>query len=250
MTLKNVVHALLARWGISVGGVLLTLAVAGMAYAAVPPQYTSTGNAVLVRPKQIGTNTANPLLSFDASLSTTALILIKSLNAPTTPDELGLMPGREKFTVQSATSSYAGDQIVQPFINVTAQSPSAARATAIVFAVLDRAQVDLRDTQKNLRVAQSEYIKFQTVVSSTPPKPVLTTALALPGAVVIVGLMVTIGCALLAQHLGRKSAPRPDSRDVSPANEPFEEIRVPSSRLVRNGAKNDSPVVANDPERG
>lgn len=250
MTLENVVRALLVRWYIAAAGLLLTLLAAGIAFASVPVQYISTGSAVLVRPKQVGT-AMNPLLSFDPSLSTTALILINGLNAPGVPGELGLTPGKDKFTVQSATSSYAGDQIVQPFINVTAQSPTADGAARIVASVLDRARAGLQDEQKSLGVTRSNYIKFQTLVSATPPKPVLTTALVLPGAIGIAGVLATISFVLLIERISNTSLhQRRDSSGTSgPVSREPPGLRASSLPLALDkGVKNGSVAAKGEPE--
>jgi hypothetical protein len=67
VTLSKTMRVLLVRWYITAPGLLLSLAIAGVAFSLVPPQYRSDGTAVLVQLKPPGLNSANPLLTFDVA---------------------------------------------------------------------------------------------------------------------------------------------------------------------------------------
>jgi len=184
---------------------LLSLALAGVTFVLVPSQYSSSGIAVLVQPKQTTMRTtadANPLLNFDSSLSTTALILVQSLDTPETNEQLGLPahPGLlsgERFTVKDVGDTNVGDQIVQPFIYINAFSATPEGSAQIVARVQAYAQQELVVRQRGMRVSQQNFIRVDSVVDPTTPKPFLGLALAATGAALLLGLIVTVALALL-----------------------------------------------------
>jgi capsular polysaccharide biosynthesis protein len=205
MTLSRTIQALLTKWHITIAGVLLSVAAAGLTFTFVPAQYASTSTAVLVQPKLPGTTSANPLLSFNASLNTTAMILVQSLNSPEVATSLALTWGRDSFTVKNAASASIGGGIEQPFISVSAQSPNPQKSAEIVAAVMNLAQQELADRQNGLHVFKSSAIMLQTVVDVTPPKPVQLAGLATAGAVLLLGVVITI---LVACACDRRTARR------------------------------------------
>lgn len=192
MTLSNSVRAVLSRWYITVPGLLLSLAIAGITFTLIPPQYTSSGIAVLVQPKQPGLNPSNPLLNFNPSLNTTALIMVQALNTPEAASELGLTPGKESLTVKNVDSATVNGGSGGPFIYVTAQSSIPAKSADIVANVLDRARQDLTDRQSHLHVSPQSDIRLESVVDATVPKAMPGVPLAVSGVALILGLIVTI----------------------------------------------------------
>lgn len=197
MTLSKTMSVLLVRWYITVPGLLLSLAIAGVALTLIPPQYRSEGTAVLVQPKPPGLNSANPLLNFDASLNTTTLILVQALNSPEVGNQLGLTPGRDTFTVKNAGSVAVSDGQQEPFISVTAQSTDPATSADIVARVMDMARQELSYRQNSLNVPTRNAISLESVVDATPPEPVRGTSLAASAAAFMLGIIATIAAARL-----------------------------------------------------
>jgi capsular polysaccharide biosynthesis protein len=191
MTLPNVVRVLIARSYLVVAGVLVSSILAAMAFALIPPQYTSSGTAVLVQPKRPGLS-VNPLLAFDPSLNTTTLIVVQALSAPMVAAELGLAPGRDTFTVKNGGSVAVSDGVEQPFISVTSQSSNPVMSASIISRVMDRAKQDLSERQENLHVTTRNTIGISSVVAPTPPKPVRGQPLAVMGATFLSGLLLTV----------------------------------------------------------
>lgn len=189
MALSNSVRTVLSRWYIMIPGLILSLAIAAVTFARIPPQYTSSGLAVLVQSKQPGSNTDNPLLNFNPGLNTTALIIRQALDAPETAIELGLTPGEDTFTVKNVDRANSDSG---PFIYVTAQSSRPAKSADIVTSVLDRARRDLADRQNSLHVSSHNVIRLESVVDATAPKVVANVALAVSGVALMLGLIVTI----------------------------------------------------------
>lgn len=205
MTLWGAVRVLLSRWYITVAGLLLSLALAGVTFSLVPMQYTSTGTAVLVQPRQTGGPATNPLLDFDSGLSTTALILEQSLSAPETKPMV-TVSSSDTFTVENAGSTDVSAQTVQPFLTVVAKSTSSDSASEIVDRVLDLAGQQLNERQRAMHVLAIRDIHLQNVVDATPPKPVLGTPLAATAAAFILGMLITAGLALLVERFTARRA--------------------------------------------
>jgi hypothetical protein len=206
MTFGSTFRVLLARWYITIPGLLLSLALAGLTFVAVPPQYSSNAVAVLVQPKLHGKDpTTNPFLTFDSSLSTTALIIVQALDTPETAASIGLSPGGDSYTVKDVGTIDVGDQVVQPFIYIKSQASTEQAAVDIVNNVLDLASQDLLGRQKENKVLPQNLIKLNDVVGTSPAKPVLGIALAAAGGALLLVLLATT---LLAFRADRAAAAR------------------------------------------
>src|SRR5882757_4588772 len=205
MTFASTFRVLLARWYITIPGLLLSLALAGLTFLAVPPQYSSNAVAVLVQPKLHGKDpTTNPFLTFDSSLSTTALIIVQALDTPETAASIGLSPGGDSYTVKDVGTIDVGDQVVQPFIYIKSQASTEQAAVDIVTNVLDLASQDLLDRQKDNKVLPQNLIKLNDVVGTSPPKPVLGIALAAAGGALLLVLLATTLLAFRADKAAAK----------------------------------------------
>jgi hypothetical protein len=193
MTLSSTVRTLLRRWYITVPGLMLSLAVAGITFSLIPPHYTSSGIAVLVQPKRPESlETANPLLAFNESVDTSALMLAEALNTPAVGYDLGLTPGKDTFTVKNVGSADVGGGIAQPFLYVTAQSSTPEKTADIVLDIMDMARRELADRQAALHVTRQNEISLESVVDVTTPKLARGMSLAAAGAALALGIVVTI----------------------------------------------------------
>jgi len=193
MSLWDTIRVLIRRWHITVPGLLLACALAGVAVAVVPPSYESTGMAILVQPKQPNRNTSNPFLAFDPSLNTTAQILIGALNSPGVAASVGAVQGVDTFTVSDSDGQNAADyQVTRPFLYVTVNSPSPQRSVSIVTTLLDHARQTLVDNQRNLGVSPQKYIRFQDLVTASAPKLVMKQTLLAACVALLVGLIGTL----------------------------------------------------------
>lgn len=228
MTLRSTFRVLLLKWYITIPGLLLSLALAGATFVLAPPQYSSNAIAVLVQPKLTGRDApanANPLLNFDNSLSTTALILVQALDTPEAAASIGLYPGGDSYTIKDVGDVQVGDQIVQPFIYIKSEASTPDSAATIVDGVLDMAAQDLQDRQRSLKVLPQNYVKLNDVVAPSPPEPVLGIALGATGAALILGLIATWGCAMLSDRRSerrrvRREAEAAEAAAAADSNDP------------------------------
>jgi hypothetical protein len=251
MSMSSPMRALLVRWYISVPGFLLSLVLASVAFSHFPLQYTSSGTAVLVQPKRPELYSANPLLTFDPSLNTTTLILVQALSAPMVSAQLGLTPGEDTYTVKNGGSSAVSDGQEQPFISVTAQSTSPEKTRGIVLGVMDQARQELTDRQINLRVATRNYIRLDSVVDATPPKPVRSKPLAALGVALLLGLFVTTLIAWTWDRLvGLKTSSRtPRSRASEPEESHGQPTAAWTPAVVSTGSTNGAvPTYTHPPK--
>ena len=228
MTLRGTVRILLSKWYVVVAGMLFSVLFGVVVFTAVPAQYTSTGLAVLVQPRltERGPYT-NPLLNFDPSLSTTALVIVQSLDTPGAAEQAGVMSKAESYTVEQAGTDVGGTtgQVVQPFISVKTKASSAARSTELVDAVLGLARQELVDQQKDLRVLPQKFIRLQDLGYTSVPTPVRALKFAATGAALLLGFCLTFGLALLL-HRWEASRKAKRSRSSVPAR------RTPEPRVV------------------
>jgi hypothetical protein len=220
MTLRSTFRVLLLKWYITIPGLLLSLALAGATFVLAPPQYSSNAIAVLVQPKLTGKDApanANPLLNFDNSLSTTALILVQALDTPEAAASIGLYPGGDSYTIKDVGDVQVGDQIVQPFIYIKSEASTPDGAATIVDGVLGMAAQDLQDRQRSLKVLQQTYVKLDDVVPPSPPQPVLGIALGATGAALILGLIATWGFAMWSERRSERRRARQESEAAEAA---------------------------------
>lgn len=193
MTLSSTVRTLLRRWCITVPGLMLSLAIAGITFILIPPHYTSSGIAVLVQPNRPESlTTDNPLLAFDESVDTSALLLAEALNTPAVGYDLGLKPGTDTFTVKNVGSADTGGGTSQPFIYVTARSSTPEKTADIVADVMDLARQELADRQAALHVTRRNEISLESVVDATKPKLAPGVSFAAAGGALTLGITMTI----------------------------------------------------------
>jgi hypothetical protein len=215
--MSGITPVLLRRWFLTVAGLLLAIMVAGLTYSLMPVEYTSSGTAVLVPPKKHVSNpVANPLIASDnGGLSTTASILVQGLASPTVPASLGLNPDQESFTVKSTGVPGAIDLSNQPFIYVSASSPSPWRSEQIVASVLALGRQDLVDRQRDLRVAAPDSIVLASVVDPTAAKADPALPVAAAGVALLLGVAATVTIVCVVDRVatggpGRRREAGPD----------------------------------------
>jgi capsular polysaccharide biosynthesis protein len=217
MTLWSATRVLLVKWYVTMPGLLLSLIAAAITFSLMPPVYTSSGAAILVQSKQPGSNLANPLLSFESSLSTTAAILIQGLNSPAVAPGILLSAG-DSYTVKSTGDGVTtGDPSVQPFIYVKTQSRTADASVVMVDRLLDMASQDLSDRQRDMHILPRNYVKLDYVVNAAPAKRVLSAQFAASQAVLWLGIIITIALVLLREKFlsGRHGTPTPSVEEDS-----------------------------------
>jgi hypothetical protein len=182
----------ITQWYAIVSGLLLTITAAATVFALVPPSYVSSGTVIVMPPTHPTNAAGNPLLAFNSSLDTVALLLLQTLSSPLLPERVGLVADQDTVTVRNASIGASPKSAGQhPFISITAQSPEPARSVAIVSWVMDLARRDLADRQRELLVPKRKNVTLGTVVDPTPAKQVWTAPVSATGGVLLLGLMLT-----------------------------------------------------------
>ncbi|HZS21245.1 MAG TPA: hypothetical protein VFA63_09665 [Pseudonocardiaceae bacterium] len=192
MSLSTILRAALRRWYIAAPGVLLSLVIASTVFNYVPPKYTSSGIAVLVRQNNPTVpNSINPIVGSDGTFTTATLTLMQAIDTPTVKAELGLRQGVDDFDISNvgkATAAGGGDH---PFLYISTQSSNPQKSTEIVDDVIAAARQKLTDLQNDSNVRPQNQIKLESVVDATPPKAVMNIVYAATGGALLVCIAIT-----------------------------------------------------------
>lgn len=199
------VRALGRRWYVAVPTFLLVLLTALFVATHTKHQYESTGTIVLSEPDpaaasadhSVGTEVANPLLSFADSLTTSAQLLIQSLNSPATQAAVAAEGGTATFTASNG-------MLTGPFIVVTADDPNPAHVQQTVTLALQYAQTQLMRRQQALGAPPRTYIVVKSVVPPTQPAGKIGGKTRFLGALVILTLSATLCATYAAETYGRR----------------------------------------------
>jgi hypothetical protein len=200
MGLRRMTRILLAKWYLAMPGVMLSLAMAGVTFSVVPPQYTSSGVVVLTQPKQTGMRSTNSLLNFDSSLGTIAQITIAALNSPSTIPRVTTQRG-STFSVKNSGPETTGLLGAQPFLFFSTQSSSQDESSAMVSRLMGIARQTLVDQQKAVNVRTRNFVNMQIVVEPTTPKYVVGGQAAAAGAAFLGGVLGSFGLILLWERV-------------------------------------------------
>lgn len=207
MTLQSMARALGTHWFWTIAGLMVSIAVAGVTFNEVPPTYSSSGIGVLVQPRQQAGRVANPLLNFDPSLSTNAVILIQTLNSPIVQNQVALT-ARSTYDVKNVGNSATGDPGMQPLLYFTTQANDPGESAAMVDRLMSLAGQELVDRQHDLRARPNTYIRFDRVVDPTAPKYVVGSQVAASGAALLAGLLATAGLIIFGERSRQRRAER------------------------------------------
>lgn len=199
------VRALGRRWYVALPTFVIVLAIAAFVALHTTHQYESTGTIVLSEPDpaaatkdhSIGTPVANPLLSFADSLTTSASLLIQSLNSPATQAAVAAEGGTATFTASDG-------KLTGPFIVVTADDPSPAHVQQTVALALRYAQTQLMQRQQSLGAPPRTYIVVKSVVEPTTPAAKIGGKTRFLGSLLILTLSATLCVTYAAETYGRR----------------------------------------------
>lgn len=176
MDFWRTVLVLVRRWYVVLPAIVLSMGAAAVVYTSIPPVYVSSAVLVLATPNTGGSvpldsdeepKVINPLLNFNAGLSTSASILIQALSTPEAAARFGVVPGGETmYRVSNGTTN--PELLTQgPFIFVVGESPSAGAARDLVTRVIEEARVEFADAQRAVQAPASTYITMNEVVPPT-----------------------------------------------------------------------------------
>jgi uncharacterized protein involved in exopolysaccharide biosynthesis len=197
MDFWKTIRVLLRRWRVAVPVFAVSLGLAAGVYLSVHTDYESTGTIVLTSPTD-GARVAagakgpadqvNPLLAFDASLNTSATILIQKLQDPTVQDEL---------LGENSKSGYeiGNGQLTGPFIVVVALARTPDEAKATVTKVLDRAKAELKQNQEALKAPASTFIAPVSIIDPTKGEPKTGGKVRFAAVALVLGLIASLASA-------------------------------------------------------
>ena len=207
MSLSTILRIVLRRWYIVIPGVLLSLIIASTVFDSIPPKYTSSGIAVMVRQNNpTTTNVVNPALGGDGTFTTATLTLVQALDTPAVKAGLGLREGVDNFTVNNVGKAASSGGLDHPFLYITTESSNPETSTRIVDDVINVARQKLAAMQNDAHVRPQNQVKLETVVDATAPIAAMDTVFAAAGGALMAGIVMTciVACAWDRLVVGRQ----------------------------------------------
>jgi hypothetical protein len=197
MDFWKTIRVLLRRWRVAVPVFVMSLGLAAGVYVSVDTEYESSGTIVLTSPTDgarvaagaVGpADRVNPLLAFDASLNTSATIIIQKLQDPTVQEQL--LGGSKEMGYEIGNGQLTG-----PFVVVVAQAKSADAARDIVGKVLDRAKTELKTSQEDLKAPASTFITPVDIIAPTQAEPKTGGKVRFAAVALVLGFIASLSSA-------------------------------------------------------
>jgi hypothetical protein len=217
MDFWKTIRVLLRRWRVAVPVFAVSLGLAAGVYMSVHTEWESTGTIVLASPtdgpransanKDGSVERVNPLLAFDASLNTSATIIIQKLQDPAVAEQL--------LGVKSTTTYQIGNgQLTGPFILVIDDARSPQDAQATVTKVLDRAKAELKQSQEALKAPASTFITPQTVVEPTRAEAKIGGKVRFAAVALVLGLIASLSSAYMVESFSQSRKKKRTRKDA------------------------------------
>jgi hypothetical protein len=197
MDFWKTIRVLLRRWRVAVPVFAMSLGLAAGVYVSVDTEYESSGTIVLTSPTD-GPRVAagatepadrvNPLLAFDASLNTSATIIIQKLQDPTVQEQL--LEGSKEMGYEIGNGQLTG-----PFIVVVALAKTPDEAKATVTRVLDRAKTELKTSQEALKAPASTFIAPVDIIAPTNAEPKTGGKVRFAAVALVLGFIASLSSA-------------------------------------------------------
>jgi uncharacterized protein involved in exopolysaccharide biosynthesis len=197
MDFWKTIRVLLRRWRVAVPVFAISLGLAAGVYASVHTDYESTGTILLTSPTDGArvdpsapgpAGRVNPLLAFDASLNTSATLIIQKLQDPKLQEEL--LGGNEQIGYEIGNGQLSG-----PFIVVVALARTPEDATNTVANVLERAKTELRQSQEALKAPAPTFIISTDVVQPTKAEPKTGGKVRFAAVALVLGFIASLASA-------------------------------------------------------
>ena len=201
MTTKELLGALLRRWYVLVGGLLVTVAICFGATQVVPASYT-TAVSVLLLPPASPLAEGNPYRAL-AGLQLAADVLARAVTDTSTTNEIAPPAGSASYAVvRDGTTS-------GPILLVTTEDTSEAGALATLRAVLDTMPKTLADLQTEAGAPPESLLTMSVIANTDVAEKSLKSLIR----AVIVAATVGIGATLLLAAAVDGSMRRRDSNN-------------------------------------
>jgi hypothetical protein len=205
------------RWYLTLPVFLVSLAVSGWVYVAVPTHYVSVSVLVLTTPTSGGSlpvdqsqrsALSNPLLNFDKGLGTSAAILIQILSSPETAAKMGAPAGGT--TTYQVNNGSTNPELLNsgPFVFIQADSTSPAAARNLVLGLIDQAKLKLADRQRQLEAPLSTYIALGEVVPPTTPQAQRKSKMRAVAAALAIGFVASLCAAFGSESIAEAQRAR------------------------------------------
>lgn len=207
--------ALRRRWKIVISGLLITAVAGLLALRILPPTYQATGSVVFIPPSvttdpssRTGVQGTNPFLDFGSPLAATAEVVSASVNSDASAKSLKARGASGTYQVALDPNSDA------PLVSVEATARNAKSAIQTRDLVVAAVQRKLLEIQRSAGSPANQFVRAQTVTMSDTAPRVHGSLIRALAVIVIVGVVLSCGAALVVEGLRRGRQSRSTSTDV------------------------------------
>ncbi|WP_315549325.1 hypothetical protein [Microbacterium aurum] len=198
-------RALTRRWYVLLIGLVVTSALAYLAWMTTPPTYSAQGTELLLPPSaQVETGTKNPLLEL-SGLDAPAALVIGRLDGQAVREEVTAFSAEADYTVETDPT------LRGPTVLVTMTDVSPEKALESLEYVLDMVPDVLASLQSGLEVPPAATVTSMRLATDSEPEPERSATLRALVLAAGIGLAVTIIAAVALdawlRRRGRRTSP-------------------------------------------
>jgi hypothetical protein len=188
MQLTDTLNSMMRRWYLVLTGLALTVGVAWMAYATIPPRYEAAGSVLLMPSEATVGDEGNPYL-YLGGMNDAMDVLIRRTNAPEVQQQLLADHAGATYTVEKDATTQS------PIVVVTVASGTDGDAVAVLQDTLSAVHAKLGEMQDDLSIPQERRISLKELVvddvAAKNTKTPVQVAVAAAGAGGVATLLLT-----------------------------------------------------------
>lgn len=220
-------QSILRNWHVSIIGLVVTIALAGIASFVSPAKYVATSQVVLLpplsQPNQNYNGVVNPYMGLDGLQSMAQVVANAMMDDGTQKALKGAGVSRYTVTYNSMTAG--------PILDLSVTESSPAQARAAIETLDNQAPVTVASLQKAASISSRAFILAKVIAGPSAPSKSTKTQLRVEVLAVAVGIVLTLLAVSIADGLRIRRRQRgsadPDatSHDIPAYTEPAERTR-------------------------
>ena len=197
------------RWYIVVPGIALSIILAAALYTSTAPTYRAHGTVVFYAPGKLALPAAtpnnqtpepvmsNPFLGFDGSVTVTSEIVSRAVVAPSVANAITGSKPATAFAVEQDINARG------PIMQLTADAPTSTDAVATLNRGIAAMRSTLDQQQTSVGAAKETWVRLAVLRADRSATAVSANRMKSSGAVLVLGIALSIAAAFLVDALSR-----------------------------------------------